>query len=135
MSVILRQQALAVGKRGEALAQEEYRSQGFEIVSTNFFNRTGKQFGEIDFVARNEKLIVFVEVKTRTQKMDRYGGAAHAVGFAKRRKLLNIVSLFLARHRTFAALQPRIDVCVVILDRLDNMAKNVTIIANAVEDF
>ncbi len=134
MSVVTRKAALSVGVVGESLAQEEYRKDGFEIIASNVFNHTGKQLGEIDFVAKDETKLVFVEVKTRTDGSDKYGGGAVAVGFAKQRKLLKAVKIFLANHRELNHLQPRIDVCVVVLSKLDKSVKSVTIITNAVED-
>lgn len=134
MSVIARKAALSIGALGESLAQEEYQKNGFEIIASNVFNHTGKQLGEIDFVAKNETKLVFVEVKTRTDGSDKYGGGAVAVGFAKQRKLLKAVRIFLANHRELNQLQPRIDVCVVVLSKLDKTVKSVTMITNAVED-
>ncbi len=134
MSVVTRKAALSVGALGESLAQEEYRKDGFEIIASNVFNHTGKQLGEIDFVAKNEIKLVFVEVKARTDAVDRFGGGAVSVGFAKQRKLLKAVKIFLTNHRELNHLQPRIDVCVVVLSKLDKTVKSVTIIPNAVED-
>lgn len=134
MSVVARKAALSVGALGESLAQEEYQKDGFEIIASNVFNHTGKQLGEIDFVAKNESKLVFVEVKTRTEGSDKYGGGAAAVGLSKQRRLLKAVKIFLANHRELNHLQPRIDVCVVILSKLDKQAKSVRIITNAVED-
>lgn len=53
-----------VGKWGEELACEKLRSDGFTVVDTNW--RSGHN--EIDIVAVKDNTIVFVEVKTRTDK-------------------------------------------------------------------
>jgi putative endonuclease len=53
---------LKLGSQGEDWACEYLRGQGYEIACRNY--RYGR--AEIDIVARKEKLLVFVEVKTRT---------------------------------------------------------------------
>ncbi len=51
----------AIGKYGEKLAAEFLKKKGFHIVATNY--RFGK--AEIDIIAQQNDLLVFVEVKTR----------------------------------------------------------------------
>lgn len=51
----------ALGDRGENVAAKYLRNKGYKILERNF--RT--QVGEIDIVARDGKVLVFVEVKTR----------------------------------------------------------------------
>ncbi len=60
----------SIGRRGEGLAETYLRSRGFWIRERNV--RCGRF--EIDIVAYDpsEKMIVFVEVKTRTHRDDRY---------------------------------------------------------------
>lgn len=53
---------LQTGQKGEALAAELLEGKGFEILERNY--RIGK--AEIDLVVRKDGLLVFVEVKTRT---------------------------------------------------------------------
>jgi putative endonuclease len=52
----------SLGKRGEALAAEFLEHEGFSILTRNF--RT--PYGEIDLIAKQADLVVFVEVKTRS---------------------------------------------------------------------
>ena len=53
------------GKRGEELAKLHYQQAGYEILETNY--RYGR--AEIDLIVLyREKLLVFVEVKTRSRK-------------------------------------------------------------------
>jgi putative endonuclease len=54
---------LRLGKRGENLACQFLRKNGYKILYRNFRGRTG---GEIDVVCREGDTLVFVEVKTRT---------------------------------------------------------------------
>ena len=54
----------SLGKKGESLAAEYLKNQGYRILEKNFrFLR-----GEIDIVAEDGDILVFVEVKTRNTK-------------------------------------------------------------------
>ncbi len=126
--------SIPLGKRGELVAQDMYHKQGYKIIAANEFNHKGKQAGEIDFVARDDMRIIFVEVKTRADEHGYHGTAVESVNYFKQRKLLKAVKLFLVRNKHYQQLQPKIDVCVVLMGQLDIKPKNVTIISNAVED-
>lgn len=52
-----------LGKRGEMMAADYLSGKGYTIVARNW--RCGKK--EIDIIATTEKMIVFVEVKTRDE--------------------------------------------------------------------
>jgi putative endonuclease len=56
---------LRLGKRGENLACQFLKKNGYKILSRNFKGRTG---GEIDVICRDRDTLVFVEVKTRTRE-------------------------------------------------------------------
>ena len=83
---------LALGRDGEDLAADWYRTQGFTIVDRNW--RTS--FGEIDLVARRGTTLVVSEVKTR-QRGD-FGSPALAVGVAKQRRLRRLAAAWLREH-------------------------------------
>lgn len=125
---------ISLGQYGEQVAQQEYQKAGYKIIAQNEFNRFGKQFGEIDFIAIQRSAIVFVEVKTRTVGVDRYGKGVESVNVYKQRKLLKAVKIYLLRNRQYNHLQPRIDVCLIEVKDLDINQYSVKIIANAVED-
>lgn len=73
---------LQVGARGEKLAAQHLRRQGFKILYRNFRGRTG---GEIDLVCRDRDTLVFVEVKTRTR--EDFGRPLDAVNPQKERRI------------------------------------------------
>jgi putative endonuclease len=52
---------LSLGKLGERIAASYLSSQGYQIIEMNFH----KHWGEIDIVAQEGDVLVFVEVKTR----------------------------------------------------------------------
>lgn len=56
-----------IGNRGEMLAAEHLQIKGYEILQRNY--RT--KWGEVDIVAKDKNIVVFVEVKTKTT--DKYG--------------------------------------------------------------
>ncbi len=51
-----------IGKRGEALAVNFLREQGYDILEQNWRHRKA----EIDIIAMDDDILVFVEVKTRS---------------------------------------------------------------------
>jgi len=51
-----------LGQKGEKLAAEFIRSKGYQIVETNYRYKRN----EIDIIAKNSDLLVFIEVKARS---------------------------------------------------------------------
>ena len=77
-----RPQHLRLGTRGEKLAGQFLRRNGYKILYRNFRGRTG---GEIDLVCRDRDTLVFVEVKTRTR--EDFGRPLDAVDRDKRKRI------------------------------------------------
>ena len=66
-----------LGARGELLAARHLEARGCEVIDRNFRTR----FGELDLVARDERFLVFCEVKTRiVRAVDERPGAANPLG-------------------------------------------------------
>jgi len=82
-----------VGKKGEQIALNFLRRQGYRIIRTNYQTRRG----EIDIVAREREFLVFVEVKTRIG--DSLGFPEESVGYFKRKSLAFAASDFLAKEK------------------------------------
>jgi putative endonuclease len=97
---------LALGKWGEEEAARYLRRLGMSIVERNL--RT--PVGEIDLIARQGKLLVFVEVKTR--RSDAFGAPQEAVGRTKQRQIVRAAQWYLGGGRG-KGLQPRFDVIAV----------------------
>ena len=125
----------SLGQYGEEVAQEEYKKRGYKIIAANFFNKKGLRLGEIDFIATDAKTIVFVEVKTRSSRLGKFGTPEESVNVFKQRKILKAVKLFIISHQKYAAFNPRIDVCVIIASAVDKHPESVTILPSAVEDW
>lgn len=119
---------------GEQWAKEHYLRAGYKFISQNTFNRKGKRFGEIDLVFVKNKILVFVEVKTRTSGSAKFGSGLEAVNFGKQMRLIKAVKWFISTERRFQDFTPRIDVCVIEVEDLDKQVYSVNIYENSVED-
>jgi putative endonuclease len=80
------------GRAGESLACRHLQAKGFAIVDRNYRCRSG----EIDIVARDGGVTVFVEVKERHGQS--HGEGFEAVTFGKRRRLIRAARLYAAVH-------------------------------------
>jgi putative endonuclease len=83
----------SLGKLGEDLACAELARRGYAILARRYRTR----FGEIDIVARDGEVTVFVEVKARTG--GEFGGGAAAVTGLKQHRITQMAVDYLARHR------------------------------------
>lgn len=82
-----------IGNAGEELAAEVLKAKGYYIIRRNF----SCPYGEIDIVAVKDKIISFVEVKTRTSYQ--YGSPSEAVNFKKQRHIRNAARYFLSYYK------------------------------------
>jgi putative endonuclease len=80
------------GQAGESAAEEYLRRKGYRILARNLRS----SLGELDLVAEDGQVLVFVEVKAR--RTDAFGGAIHAVHHRKQEKLIRLAAQYLARH-------------------------------------
>ena len=81
----------ARGRRAEELARRHLEGRGLRIAGRNL--RLGG--GELDLVAWEGEVLVFVEVKGRSRRD--YGRAEEAVDRRKRRRLVKAAEAYLAR--------------------------------------
>ena len=107
---------------GERLACRELQRRGYAILARGFRTR----HGEIDIVARDGDVLVFVEVKTRASR--RYGTALEAVTARKQRRVAAMARCYLARAG-WGARPCRFDV-VAVTARSSGEA-DVTVVRNA----
>lgn len=99
-----------LGGFGERLARAHLEAKGYAIIDRNFRTRDC----EIDLVARDGEVVVFVEVRTRRGAYD--GMAALSVTKGKMRKLRNAVERYVEAHPEVSDAPLRIDVVAVELD-------------------
>ena len=81
-----------LGRWGEDLAAEFLSQRGIQILGRNV--RT--PYGELDLVARDANVTIFVEVKTRSSRQ--FGNPEDAITPAKCRHLLAAASAYLQSH-------------------------------------
>lgn len=103
------------GSKGEESAASFLCGKGFHIIERNI--KLGHS--EIDIVAKDDKNIIFVEVKTRHSYPDiyhKFGRPATAVNFRKKVKLIEGAEKYIKKNEHICVgLQPRIDVIEVYL--------------------
>ena len=78
------------GAGGEMMATSFLEDKNYKILEMNYSNVVG----EIDIIAQNKKVIVFVEVKRRAS--NKYGRPAEAVDARKQRKIRKMAEMYLA---------------------------------------
>lgn len=81
-----------VGKLGEEIAVKFLSGKGYKILKRNF--RYGH--GEIDIIAMDGEILVFVEVRTKFS--DKFGLPEDSVTLKKREQLKKIASAFLQMY-------------------------------------
>lgn len=79
-----------LGKKGEELAITYLKSKGFKIIEKNLRNR----FGELDIIANDHGILVFIEVKTRTSEL--FGSPILGVNEKKQIRLRNLALRYIA---------------------------------------
>ncbi|MFQ5611396.1 MAG: YraN family protein [Anaerolineae bacterium] len=104
------------GRRGEDLAVDYLRRQGYEIVVRNWRCRAG----EMDIVARQGQMLVFVEVRARRSR--RLGTPEESITPAKQARLIEVAQSYLQETGSEAA-PWRIDVVAVLLDERGQAAR------------
>jgi putative endonuclease len=98
----------ALGRWGEDLAVRHLEAEGLEVVARNWRCRDG----ELDIVARQEGVLVFVEVKTRSSVL--FGQPAEAVTPRKAARIRRLAQRWLVEVRPPYAGELRFDVVSVL---------------------
>ena len=81
-----------IGATGEALACQYLTGIGYEITERNFRCKEG----EIDIIAEDGNVTVFIEVKTRSYRYDgKFGSARSAVTLAKQKKFTSAAQAYI----------------------------------------
>ena len=98
-----------LGREGEVIALEFLRKKGYRILEKNY--RT--VFGEIDIIARDREVLVFIEVKTRAGTT--FGYPFEAVNPKKREKIRKVALCYLKKQKNESP--ARFDVLSITRDR------------------
>jgi putative endonuclease len=100
----------SVGRFGEQLVAKDCWRRGWRIIDKNWYY--GK-IGELDLIASDGKLIIFIEVKTR--RGTNFGYPLEAVNARKRQKLRILAKAWLKQNAK-QTMPYRIDSFAVLLD-------------------
>jgi len=82
-----------LGREGEKIAELYLKRKGYKLVARNY----RCPVGEIDLIVLDRRVIVFVEVKTRTDHG--FGTPLEAVEFRKQRKMIQAAEYFLSAKK------------------------------------
>jgi len=93
-----------IGAAYEKQAAEYLKSRGYQILENNYRCR----IGEIDLVARDERYLVFVEVKYRSDSS--CGNALEAVTARKQLTIRRVAQFYLLSHHLPGDIPCRFDV-------------------------
>jgi putative endonuclease len=80
-----------LGDKGEDLAVKHLKKNGYRILARNYKAPTG----EIDIIADDRGILVFIEVKTRTD--DLFGKPEEAVNMKKQHKIKRTALHYMSR--------------------------------------
>lgn len=82
-----------LGREGERIAENYLKEKGYRMVERNY----RCPLGELDLIALDRRVIVFIEVKTRSDF--RFGAPAESVHSRKQRKMIQAALYFLNQRR------------------------------------
>ena len=99
-----------LGREGEELAKRFLLSKGYKIVKRNF----RAPFGEIDLIAYQKKVLVFIEVRTKTSS--NFGAPEESISLNKKKKISRLASFYLKAKR-LNKIDCRFDVVCITLDK------------------
>jgi len=84
----------ALGSEAEKIAEQYLRERGYIFIARNWRCRSG----EIDLIFRDQEVIVFVEVRSRSNP-SRYGMAIESIDARKQRQVRGTAEVFLYQQR------------------------------------
>ena len=105
-----------VGQFGEKLARDYFIRHGYKIIDIN----VQVSYKEIDIIAWENKILVFVEVKTRTS--DKFGPADEAISSRKTQRLKKAIGMYL-KNCNLKFKDIRLDLIAVDIDKIKKTAK------------
>ena len=101
---------------GENIASDYLTNKGYKIIERNF----RRSYGEIDIICIKNRVLVFVEVKTRTST--KYGTPAEAITYSKLKSLIKTAEFYKISNPNLPDLM-RIDAIGVLIDKSNNIKK------------
>ena len=111
-----------LGKEGEAIVCNYLKEQGLKIIATNYKNL----IGEIDIIAKDNDVYVFIEVKTRSSL--KFGSPREAIDYRKIQKIKKVAISYLKYKSLLDKVSVRFDCVEILGNKLDyeiNHLKNI----------
>jgi len=116
----------SLGGRGELKAQEYLIAEGYVILETNYTAPSS----EIDIIARDGKVLAFIEIKTRSTTA--CGFPAEAIDVRKQKKIIAAARHYLSTHHVRGD-EYRFDVVEVLYDFSSQVVQEITLMRDAFE--
>ena len=98
------------GKTAENIAANYLANQNVKIITRNFHSR----FGEIDLIAMNQEILLFIEVRYR--KNEHFLTAIETIDQRKCNKIIITSEYYLNKHKKFQSHLCRYDVITLTAD-------------------
>ena len=99
----------SLGSLGELIARDYLRNKGYKIIAQNY--RT--KYAEIDLIVRHKKILIFVEVRTKTS--EQFGTPEESLNQRKINRLIKIAAAYTLLHSYTHAY--RIDAICILFDK------------------
>ncbi len=80
------------GQSAEDMAEQMLQKKGYRILGRNI--RVAG--GELDLIADDQGVLVFIEVKARRDQ--HFGGAAYAISSRKKQQIIKLAACYLSQH-------------------------------------
>jgi len=101
---------IKLGQKAEAIAVSFLKKKGFNILCQNYRS----SIGEIDIIAKERDIIVFIEVKARTNTY--YGLPKEAVTYKKQQQIIRTALWYLNEKNFFNCPKTRFDVVSILFN-------------------
>jgi len=98
------------GRTGEDIAVKYLLNEGFQIIARNYF----KRFGEIDIIAVDKGMTVFIEVKCL--KNENFLNIYETISQKKKEKLIKLAKIWLIQNHRQIDSEFRIDFLGIVFD-------------------
>ncbi len=115
---------LELGRRGEDIAARFLKKMGYKIIERNFRCR----IGEIDIIAFEKGVLIFIEIKTRTS--DSFAPPQLSVNRLKQQKIINSALSYLVQKR-ITGIDCRFDIIAITFPADIKKGEKVTLIKDA----
>lgn len=103
-----------IGVAGETIAKNYLKNNGYKVLGENFSNK----IGEIDLIAEKNKVLIFIEVKTRNSK--KFGMPSESVNIYKQQKIRKVALSYIKKFKKFD-IQSRFDVIEILNEKINHI--------------